>query len=67
MSEKRAERDELWAKWKVANSLSKEISDKLSVSLAEEAKRRGRMHTRCPSSQILPPTVRVFCALEMAT
>ena len=33
----------------------------------EEAKRRGRMHTRCPSSQILPPTVRVFCALEMAT
>jgi len=31
MSEKKAERDELWAKWKAANSLSKEVSDKLSV------------------------------------
>ena len=37
MSEKRAERDELWAKWKVANSLSKEISDKLSVRRSKTA------------------------------
>jgi hypothetical protein len=47
MSEKKAERDELWAKWKAANSLSKEVSDKLSVPEAEpecsESKKRNPM------------------------